>query len=75
MGLDLDFDLLLDKMEFVAAGGISPVRTDPDLVQKAMPLLRILVLLPFLRILPILLSGLLMLGYKYDQLRIKLYLM
>ena len=31
-GLDLDFDLLLEKLEFVAAGGISPVRTDPDLV-------------------------------------------
>ena len=32
MGLDLDFDLLLEKLEFVAAGGISPVGTDPDLV-------------------------------------------
>ena len=32
MGLDLDFDVFLEKMEFVAAGGISPVRTDPDLV-------------------------------------------
>ena len=32
MGLDLDFDLLLEKMDFVAARGISPVRTDPDLV-------------------------------------------
>ena len=31
-GLDLDFDLLLQKLELVAAGGISPVRTDPDLV-------------------------------------------
>ena len=28
----LDFDLLLEKLELVAAGGISPVRTDPDLV-------------------------------------------
>ena len=34
MGLDLDFDLLLEKMELVAAGGISPFRTDPDLVMK-----------------------------------------
>ena len=33
MDLDLDFDLFLEKMEFVAAGGISPVRTDPDLVE------------------------------------------
>ena len=31
-GLDLDFDLLMEKLELVAAGGISPVRTDPDLV-------------------------------------------
>ena len=31
-GLHLDFDLLLEKLELVAAGGISPVRTDPDLV-------------------------------------------
>ena len=31
-GLDLDFDLLLEKLKLVAAGGISPVRTDPDLV-------------------------------------------
>ena len=31
-GFDLIFDLLLEKLEFVAAGGISPVRTDPDLV-------------------------------------------
>ena len=30
--LDLDFDLLFVKLEFVAAGGISPVRTDPALV-------------------------------------------
>ena len=30
--LDLDFDLLFEKLELVAAGGISPVRTDPDLV-------------------------------------------
>ena len=30
--LDLDFELLLEKLELVAAGGISPVRTDPDLV-------------------------------------------
>ena len=29
---DLDFDLLLEKLELVAAGGISHVRTDPDLV-------------------------------------------
>ena len=28
----LDFDLLLEKLKLVAAGGISPVRTDPDLV-------------------------------------------
>ena len=46
-----------------------------SIFQKAMPLLCILVLLPYLRILPILLSVLLMLGYKNDQLRIKLYLM
>ena len=37
--LNLDFDLLLVKLEFVAAGGgggggISPVWTDPDLVFK-----------------------------------------
>ena len=31
-GLDFDFDLLLQKLELVAAGGISPVRTYPDLV-------------------------------------------
>ena len=31
-GLDLDFDLLLEKPELVAAGGISPVRTGPNLV-------------------------------------------
>ena len=30
--LDLEFDLLMLKLELVAAGGISPVRTDPDLV-------------------------------------------
>ena len=33
-GLDLDFDLLLEKLKLVSAGGISPVRTDPDLVLK-----------------------------------------
>ena len=32
--LDLDFDLLMEKLELVAAGGISPVRTDPDLVNS-----------------------------------------
>ena len=31
-GLDLDFDLLLEKLKLVAAGGIRPVKTDPDLV-------------------------------------------
>ena len=31
--LGLDFNLLMEKLELVAAGGIiSPVRTDPDLV-------------------------------------------
>ena len=34
--LDLDFDLLLEKSDLVAAGGISPVRTDPDLVAIVM---------------------------------------
>ena len=34
-GLDLDFDLFLEKLEFVAAGGISPASTDPDLVLKS----------------------------------------
>ena len=37
-GLDLDFDLLLQKLELVVAGGISPVRTDPDLVAMAITL-------------------------------------
>ena len=31
-GLDLDFDLILEKLELVDVGGTSPVRTDPDLV-------------------------------------------
>ena len=34
-GFDLISDLLLEKLEFVATGGISPVRTDPDLVEKS----------------------------------------
>ena len=38
MSLDLDFDLLLEKLEFVAAGGISLVRTDPNLVQYVVAL-------------------------------------
>ena len=31
-GIDLDFDLILEKLELVSAGGISPVRTNPNLV-------------------------------------------
>ena len=31
--MTLTFDLFMEKLELVAAGGISPVRTDPDLVK------------------------------------------
>ena len=35
-GLDLDFDLLLEKTWIGCRGGISPVRTDPDLVSQGL---------------------------------------
>ena len=41
-GLDLDLDLLLGKLELVAAGGISPIRTDPSLVCMVLTVLTLL---------------------------------